>query len=491
MKVLLHFVKSLLINKPEFNNRIDKEEFESFRLSSNLHRSINIGITLFILDILLILIDIFVYKSMRSSIPAYLYLYYSHIVLMALILLLFALLKIFKSSDRIVARNLHKILAWIVLYWCIFMALNSIAINGQISAYIICVLAIASFFYLDLKETLITIVLSFLIFVVGLGYLTGINKVFYGCLVNSGIVVLLSVIVSNLNYSNFAKDYINKSNILKSKNELESNNKRLKEFEKQRTEFVANISHELRTPLNVIYSAEQLLDMVIQQQGNKERVDKYLKMIRQNSYRLLRLVNNLIDITKIETENLDVKLRNADIVKIVEDVTMSVVEYVESKGIGLIFDTEVEEKVIACDPDKIERIILNLLSNAVKFTENGGTIFVNINVTEDWVEVAVKDTGVGIEENLKESIFNRFVQIDDCQGRMLQGSGIGLTLVKSLVEMHGGSITVNSKVGEGSEFIIKLPDKAAEIQLSTPTVAKSKSDYVQMINIEFSDIYDS
>ena len=428
---------------------------------------------------------------MRSSIPAYLYLYYSHIALMALILLLFALLKIFKCSERIVARNLHKILAWIVLCWCIFMALNSIAINGQISAYIICVLAIASFFYLDLKETLITIVLSFLIFVVGLGCLTRINKVFYGCLVNSSIVVLLSVIVSNLNYSNFAKDFINKSNILKSRNELEFNNKKLKEFEKQRTEFVANISHELRTPLNVIYSAEQLLDMVIQQQGNKERADKYLKMIRQNSYRLLRLVNNLIDITKIETENLDAKLRNADIVKIVEDVTMSVVEYVESKGIGLIFDTEVEEKVIACDPDKIERIILNLLSNAVKFTEKGGTIYVNINVTEDWIVIAVKDTGVGIEENLKESIFDRFVQIDDCQGKMLQGSGIGLTLVKSLVEMQGGNITVNSKIGEGSEFVIKLPDKAVEVQLSTPTVNKSKSDYVQMINIEFSDIYDS
>ena len=124
---------------------------------------------------------------------------------------------------------------------------------------------------------------------------------------------------------------------------MEVANQRLKEYEKLRTDFFANISHELRTPLNVIYGAKQMIDVSLKENYfHNDKVNKYLKMITQNTYRLLRLINNLIDTTKIDGCSFEVKLINADIVKIVEDIALSVADYIESKGITLTFDTEVE-----------------------------------------------------------------------------------------------------------------------------------------------------
>lgn len=487
---MLDFIKSQLIHKTEFDNRDDKKEFEEVRLLYNIQRSKRAGVGLLALNLALILVDLFVYEPMRAEVPAYVLLYYSHLAVLLFIVLWFGLFKISSRYDNIIRRNIYSMLIYIALCWCIFMALNNMSISGQISAYIICVLAVASYFYMDRKESLITIGLSLAVFAIGLSFFTKSTEAFYGYLINSSIVAFISIIVSNLNYNNFAKDFLYKKSILKSKNELEATNKKLQEYEGQRTEFVANISHELRTPLNVIYSAEQLLDIVIKQDDSREKADKYLKMIKQNSYRLLRLINNLIDITKIENTKFEVKLVNADIVKVIEDITMSVIEYVESKGINLTFDTEVEEKVIACDPDKIERIILNLLSNAVKFTEKDGDIFVSISAGGGNVYISVKDTGEGIPEGIKDSVFDRFVQVDGASGKKSQGSGIGLALVKNMVEMHGGSITVNSRLGEGSEFLISLPDKVLEGIQNQVQNMEVKNDYIQKIHIEFADIYE-
>ncbi|AKN34155.1 histidine kinase [Clostridium carboxidivorans P7] len=267
------------------------------------------------------------------------------------------------------------------------------------------------------------------------------------------------------------------------------------EYEKLRTEFFANISHELRTPLNVIFCAEQMLDIIFKRIGldndNQFKTDKYLHTIKQNSYRLLRLINNLIDITKMDAGYFEITLSNNDIVKITEDITLSVVEYVENKNIRLIFDTEVEEKIIACDPDKIERIMLNLLSNAVKFTPKNGTIYVNIYDSTDKVIISIKDTGIGIDKSMQKLIFDKFVQVDKSISRRTEGSGIGLSLVKSLVEMHNGQISVVSELGEGSEFIIELPNVQAKTDNTKieESNACKKSKNIEMINLEFSDIY--
>jgi signal transduction histidine kinase len=203
----------------------------------------------------------------------------------------------------------------------------------------------------------------------------------------------------------------------------------------------------------------------------------------------LRLINNLIDITKIDSGYFDLIESNYDIVSIVENVTLSVADYVENKGLSLIFDTNIEEKVIACDPEKIERIILNLLSNAVKFTPKGGNIAVNKEDGTEYVCIKVRDTGRGIPHEKLDSIFERFVQVDKSLTRDHEGSGIGLSLVKALIELHGGKITVSSKEGQGTEFVLYFPCKLADetVELAKHDITNKTS--IDKINIELSDIY--
>lgn len=263
------------------------------------------------------------------------------------------------------------------------------------------------------------------------------------------------------------------------------------EYDKAQTEFFSNISHELRTPLNVILGSIQLMEIYTKDEvyaGNKDKVVKSTAVMKQNCYRLLRLVNNLIDITRIDSRALELQLKNHNIISVVEEITLSVSDYIENKGIKLVFDTDVEEKILACDDDKIERIILNLLSNAIKYTPEGGTISVAVLDRGNGIQVKISDTGIGIPADKQGEIFQRFCQISETFTRQREGSGIGLNLVKSLVELHGGSITVQSCEGEGSTFTIELPVVLVsdEYICSKPLV---KQAHVERINVEFSDIY--
>jgi PAS domain S-box-containing protein len=263
-----------------------------------------------------------------------------------------------------------------------------------------------------------------------------------------------------------------------------------KQYDILKTEFFANLSHELRTPINVILSAIQLLNLYTNEGSedfNNKNINKYIFTMQQNCYRLLRLVSNIIDITKIDAGFFDLELTNCNIVNIVEDITLSVSEYIEQKGITLIFDTEVEERIMACDSDKIDRIMLNLLSNAVKFTNPGGKIMVNIYDREDKVVISVKDNGIGISKVNQKLIFERFHQVDKSLTRSHEGSGIGLSIVKSLVELHEGNITVKSEYKKGTEFIIELPVKF--VRSKDSPYNNTNEDNIEKINIEFSDIY--
>ena len=290
------------------------------------------------------------------------------------------------------------------------------------------------------------------------------------------------------------RDISKRKLIEESKKKAEENIKILNEameYEKLRTEFFANISHEFRTPLNVILGAIQLMDIYVGSISDSKIYEKIInlkKIMKQNCYRLIRLVNNLIDITRIDVGFLDLNLKNYDIVKIVEDITMSVSEFARLKCLDLEFYCNTNEKIIACDPDKIERIILNLLSNAIKFTKQQGKISVNVTVEEDSIMISVKDSGVGIKKENLDSIFERFIQVNKSLTRENEGSGIGLSLVKLLVEMHDGSISVNSEYEKGSEFIIKLPVKLVEDN-NENLFKNIEIDKVEKASIEFSDIY--
>lgn len=261
-----------------------------------------------------------------------------------------------------------------------------------------------------------------------------------------------------------------------------------REFNKLITELFSNISHELKTPLNVIYSAIQVLCLLSNtKKEDIEKKGKYLKVMKQNCYRLMRLINNFLDMTKADSGFLKLNMANLDIVNLVEDISLSVVPYVENKGLQLVFDTDVEEKIIGFDPDKIERIVLNLLSNAIKYTNAGGKIFVNIISTENNIRISVRDTGIGIPEDKLEDIFERFWQVDKTFKRACEGTGIGLSITKSFVEMHNGQIEVKSILEQGSEFIVTLPAKVLEEKnLEEDSIYETN---IERINIEFSDIY--
>ena len=240
--------------------------------------------------------------------------------------------------------------------------------------------------------------------------------------------------------------------------------KEIKEVEKAKGQFFANLSHEIKTPINIIYSCVQLLD-INKEEGEKSlwnSYNKYDNTIKQNCYRLLRLVNNLVDITKIDSGYMNLNFVNYEIVGLVEDITLSIVPYVESKNINVLFDTFIEELEIRCDPESIERVILNLISNAVKFTNNDGNICVLMDADDNYVTIRVKDDGVGISKDVQEEIFKRFVQEDKSFNRKKEGSGIGLALVKSLVELHDGQVYLESNVEKGSEFVVKLPNVRIE-----------------------------
>lgn len=269
------------------------------------------------------------------------------------------------------------------------------------------------------------------------------------------------------------------------KEELEE----IKELEESQKEFYSDLSHELRTPVNIMYSSIQLLEMKKSGKNNEEFLkyyNKYGKVMMQNSLIMLKLINNLIDTNKLDSGFTKCNFNNYDIVSIIENVTMLSIPYLEEKGINLIFDTEVEEHFIKCDPDKIERIMLNLLSNAAKYTEKGGTINVDLLFDDLFVKVIVKDSGVGIPDNMKKEIFKKFEQVQNRKEKKL-GSGIGLALVKSLVELHGGNIEVESQLGKGSTFIVSLPntiDKEGDKCRTLNYDSQSKNN----LSIEFSDL---
>lgn len=171
--------------------------------------------------------------------------------------------------------------------------------------------------------------------------------------------------------------------------------------------FFANISHEFRTPLNILLGSSQMIKYYIENDKvlNKEKMESNIKTQIQNCYRLVRLVNNLLDITKMDSGNFTLKFSTCNIVEVVESVVLSVVNYAASKNIQVVFDTDVEELYLSCDLDAIERIILNLLSNSIKFTPKGGNIFVNVKVLNNFVEISVKDSGIGIPQDKQQVIF--------------------------------------------------------------------------------------
>lgn len=286
------------------------------------------------------------------------------------------------------------------------------------------------------------------------------------------------LIARNITYRRDLKNLKEKYDEVKVHNKLKSN-------------FFANLSHELKTPLNIFYSIIQVLDLNVEKDEDdfKQLYKKYNKGLKVNFYRMFKMITNLIDLTKFDSNLEKVKFNNYDIVKLCEDISLSVITYAEQKNIKIVFDTEKEEEIIRCNGEYMERIMLNILSNAIKFTPRGGEIFINLFFDSEFVHIKIKDSGIGVPKEKIDSIFEKFVRVDKSFSRENEGSGIGLSIVKSLVELLEGEISLKSEENKGSEFTVSLPN----IKLNEKDLYEMPTDHIvdsQKITLELSDIYD-
>ena len=285
---------------------------------------------------------------------------------------------------------------------------------------------------------------------------------------------LTSIIITLISYIKYKKTY--EKSIIEAKNLAEEANI-------LKSHFISNISHELKTPITVIMSVIQLVKI-----KNKEDYNnKNIQIIDNNCKRLLRLINNIIDMEKFDANELKLDLKNINIVNLIDDIVESIEPYAKSKDLNIVFDPHCEELYMAIDYPKIERVVLNLLSNAIKFSYNSGLIYITLYKDNDNnVVISFKDYGTGINEKNLQCIFDRFTQVDNTMTRVNEGSGIGLSIARSFVTLHKGTIDVKSKENEGSEFIVKIPIKLID-EKNILTHNREILDY--NAKTELSDIY--
>lgn len=465
------------------------ESFKLYILKHNLNSSCIISIFLIILNVMSLIVNSI---SIIPLIVDNTYINIITIIFLATWLLIYKLM-----LSRYTTYLSWNLLFNTFLFLCTSLSLCSCIhalINSKyINYYLLLVFILNLFFTIDFKKFIFIFVPATIIYLYAMLRVFNFSETSWMNLLDILLYLVLVFYFTILKLKIIKYNFYSHQKLFLAMTELEVANNKLIEHEKERTNFFADVSHELKTPINVIYSADQLLAQQLKNPNiDLIKAGHYADSIKQNSFRLIRLINNLLDVTKIESSNFKIKLENINIIYAIENIVDSVVDFVKSKGINIIFDTTIEEKITAVDEDKLERIILNLLSNAIKFTDPGGTIFVNIYEDDNNTIVSIKDTGIGIDDSMKRTIFERFVQIDKSIARNSEGTGIGLSLVKSLMVLHGGDITLDSEIGKGSEFKLYFPNRIIESDKCSHleyTPIKSYNNKIERIQIEFSDIY--
>ncbi|HEX6792266.1 MAG TPA: GAF domain-containing protein [Casimicrobiaceae bacterium] len=238
--------------------------------------------------------------------------------------------------------------------------------------------------------------------------------------------------------------------------EIEEKSRQLEIANKHKSEFLANMSHELRTPLNAIIGfSEVLLERLFGDLNDKQ--DDYLKDIHSSGKHLLSLINDILDLSKIEAGRMELEPSPVDVASAISNALTLVRERAQHHGIALAQDVDPALRTVDADERKFKQILLNLLSNAVKFTPDGGRIDVTARRTADVAQIAVRDTGIGIAPEDQAAVFEEFRQVGRDYTRKQEGTGLGLALTRRFVELHGGTIRLESAPGAGSTFTFTLP----------------------------------
>jgi len=241
--------------------------------------------------------------------------------------------------------------------------------------------------------------------------------------------------------------------------EIEDKSRQVEAASRHKSEFLANMSHELRTPLNAVIGFSEVLGEKMFGELN-EKQNEYVDDIHSSGQHLLSLINDILDLSKVEAGRMELELAKFDLPLAVENAITLVRERATRHGITL--DTAIDERLgdFVGDERKIKQILLNLLSNAVKFTSEGGRIEIKAIPVDGSVEISVSDTGIGITSEDQATIFEEFRQVGTADAQKREGTGLGLTLAKKFVELHGGRIWIESEVGKGSTFTFTLPERS-------------------------------
>ncbi len=241
--------------------------------------------------------------------------------------------------------------------------------------------------------------------------------------------------------------------------ELERANAELRELDRLKSEFVSTVSHELRTPLNIIIGHAEILQDELFGPLN-EHQKRYVDNIVRSARHLLDLVENILDMSKIESGKLELNMQPFDVEEAVQEVHALLAPMAERKEIKVRLRIDPNLRTMVADRLRFKQILYNLMSNAIKFTPNGGRVDVTLERLPDgWVQLTVRDTGIGIPKDHLETIFERFRQLDSSFSREWEGTGLGLSLTREFVRLHGGKIEVQSEVGKGSIFTVLLPER--------------------------------
>jgi len=244
-------------------------------------------------------------------------------------------------------------------------------------------------------------------------------------------------------------------------NEIQDKSRQLEVANKHKSEFLANMSHELRTPLNAIIGfSEVLVERMFGEINPKQ--EEYLRDIHSSGQHLLSLINDILDLSKIEAGRMELELARFDLTGAMDNALTLIRERASRNGIALSLNVAPDLCDWVADERKVKQILVNLLSNAVKFTPQGGRIDVSARRANGCIEIAVADTGVGIAPEDREKVFEEFRQVGSDHLKKAEGTGLGLALTRKFVEMHGGSITLLSEIGKGSTFTFTLPEKMLE-----------------------------
>lgn len=229
----------------------------------------------------------------------------------------------------------------------------------------------------------------------------------------------------------------------------------LKKLEQMRKDFVANVSHELKTPITSIKGfSETLLDGAME---NKQTLNDFLNIILTESDRLQSLIQELLDLSKIEKQGFSLSIQQVDLAEVLEDVVAIMKGKAAEKEIVLEYKREDKPVYIEGDVHRLKQVFINIISNAISYTPNQGVVHISLANTGSTVLTEIRDTGIGIEASEIPRIFERFYRVDKARSRNSGGTGLGLAIVKHLVEAHKGTISVKSEVGKGTSFIIELP----------------------------------